>query len=402
MKDNIPAEEFLLLKLFNALVEGNCKQEIADIISQNKINWKRFKELLIYHELIPFAYLIIKNHSLHLPSDFRELLKNNYYLSLIRYQKILKEFLKISSVFNQAAIPLLPIKGVSFLEDIYFQYPVRPMADIDLLTKEEDFKKAERILTELGYQKELYGLKEEYWLTHQYHITFHPALRDRRASIVELHWSLDYKRKGINLLPELWQRTRYININGNQIKVLSPEDAFLSLVLHNRRFGKLLCFKNIFDIAMILKKYASHFDWNYLLKQSRKYKLCQAVYFVLYQLKLTLDWDTEKFIGQELGIARWKKKVTERLIKGNLFLMQPKELFLKSHFLLYDNLWEPTAYILNIPQEQFAKFYGFEPYAKKTKFLYHLRFFYIPFELISALIRKKFLEREKIRAIPEI
>lgn len=52
------------------------------------------------------------------------------------------------------------------------------------------------------------------------------------------------------------------------------------------------------------------------------------------------------------------------------------------HFLLYDTLWEPIDYILNIPLEQFAKFYEIKPYDRMTGFLYENRLFYMPVKLI--------------------
>jgi hypothetical protein len=85
---------------------------------------------------------------------------------------------------------------------------------------------------------------------------------------------------------------------------------------------------------------------------------------------------------ERLHIPVWKKKAITLFIKKNAFqsdvFLKLKYLYLQSHFLLYDSIWESIGYIFNIPQEQFAKYYGLAAYAKRTKFLYSLRLLYMP------------------------
>ncbi len=380
------APEVELLKfIIKETIEEKKNSKIKDLLNLQPINWEKFKECVIYHELTPFVYLPLREYNSFLPQDFQEFLKNNYYCALVRCQNLWQEFLRIATAFKHAGITLLPIKGIALLYDIYPKMPVRPMTDIDLLVKEEDMSGAESVFCDLGYRKELYSLKEEYWRKSQCHITFYKKEQEK-LPFVELHWVLDFKRKQRQILPGLWDRIREVNVDGNRIYLLSPEDTLFSLALHSRRFGKTLCLKNVYDAALLLEKSASCFDWDYVLKEAHQGKMRATIFFILTQVKLLSDCDIPESVLQDLRVSKRQQKLIQQFVERNTFsapsIREGKSLYLRSHFLLYDNWQEPIEYIIDIPKEQFAKYYGLATYDKKTDFFYRNRLFYIPFRAI--------------------
>ena len=114
-----------------------------------------------------------------------------------------------------------------------------------------------------------------------------------------------------------------------------------------------------------------------------------ALFFILSQAKLLFELNIPQYVWRELNLPTYKRMLIQKFIEKNTFLSNKKilnkNLYLKSHFLLYDSLWESIGYIFDIPKEQFAKYYGLEPYDKKTNFLYRNRLFYITFKLIFNL-----------------
>jgi hypothetical protein len=180
----------------------------------------------------------------------------------------------------------------------------------------------------------------------------------------------------------MFDRLRQAVIQGRKVKLLSVEDTFFGLALHQRRFGIALSLREVCDMARLLNKYKSSFDWDYVLNESRNAKVCSAVFFSLCQVKLFFGLEPPEYVWERLNVAQWKKKIIQRFIEKNTFSqdINSKNLYLKTHFLLYDNLWEPVDYILNIPQEQFAKFYGLAPYDKNTNFFYRHRILFIFFK----------------------
>ncbi|MFA5117358.1 MAG: nucleotidyltransferase family protein [Candidatus Omnitrophota bacterium] len=354
--------------------------KIEAIFADNNINWDVFKQLIIYHQLIPLAYLRLKDLIGSLPAELAGFIKNNSYATLQRSHRFWREFTRIAGAFERSAVTLVPIKGVAFLADIYQDTFLRQMVDIDLLVQEEGYSHAEAILLDLGYKKELHGFKEEYWRENQYHIAF---LRNNSSVMhrVELHWALDYKRKKRRLLPEIWQRLRDIQYDGKIIKLLSPEDSLFSLALHSRRFGENLCLKNVYDAILLMRKHEERFDWDYCLAMSEKYDMRTTLFFLLVQMQSFSGYAVPEHILKKLDIPALRRKAIRMFIARNTFsikkLLRRNDIYLQLHFLLHDNILESLAYAINVPREQFAKFYGLKAYSKKTGFLYHWRFLYI-------------------------
>jgi hypothetical protein len=352
----------------------------------NGVNWDRVKDLITYHELAPFAYSTLKDLDCYLPQDFREFLNNSYYYTLFRQLTFESEFLKIAKAFEEKRVDIVPIKGMALIQDVYLEKPPRPMVDIDLLVKEEDIEKSEVVFNDLGYKKDLLGLKEEYWRYGKCQFSFYKK-EDKRLPLVELHWNLDFrsldlKRKNRVVLPDLWHRIRKVNIDGRTVKIPSPEDTLFILSLHQRHYGWVLSLKSVLDLGLLLNMYRSSFDWDYVLKESQRGQMNSTVFYLLYSASIFLDSDIPKDVWTGLKIPFWKRKLVQNFVEKNTFRQRNininKNLYLKSHFLLYNTIWEPIEYIINIPKEEFAGFYNLKPYDKKTKFLYKNRLFYMP------------------------
>ena len=359
----------------------NQNNNTSALLQKEKINWLIFKDILSYHGLAPFAYLSFKEYISFLPEDVSRILRRTYYHSLAHLSRLQWKFLELYHAFRKKNVLLLPIKGIALLDDLYPDYLARASSDIDILVKEEDLEEAIKILEDLGYQKNLEGLKESYWREKQYHFVFQEKELKDFSPIVELHWGLDYPRYKRQLLPDMFQRLREGTIQNKKVKLLSVEDTFIALTLHQRRFGTALCLKDACDMAILLNKYVSNFDWDYVLREAKKAKICSTIFFAISQVHLFFKVNIPREVWKGLNLSGCKIRLIWHFIKKNTLLPKPdsqaKNLYLKTHFLLYDHLWEPLDYILNIPQEQFAKFYSLEPYSKKTHFYYRCRLFYI-------------------------
>ncbi|MBU0634317.1 MAG: nucleotidyltransferase family protein [Candidatus Omnitrophica bacterium] len=380
------AEAALIILIIKRIIYGK-DEYLEDLLSSRRINWGIFKELSIYHGIAPFIYSIFKELPAIIPASLMDFLRNDQYSNLVNNQILWQEFLQISKKFEEKKIAIVPIKGTAFLEDIYKQHPFRPMLDVDILVREEEVLKAEAIICSLGYKKELFGLKEDYWKKKQCHLSF--CKKDK--PLIEMHFALDFKRNNHKILPRLWERIRKIYGKGEHIQVLSVEDSLFSLCLHLRRLGKTLSLKNVCDAALLLNKYRGNINWEYLLKQAYQDKMRTALFFLLSEVVIMTGVGIPKSVLKELNISKSIKFLIEKFIYKNTFSpnisKKVKDLYAKEHFLLYDSLIEPLIYILKIPKEQFAKFYNLKPYNKKTDFLYKIRLAFIIFKAGSNLCK---------------
>jgi|GEM_PF-801713 len=413
LSEEFGIEERLILRIARWLVGNGEFFGIEEEIIRKDLNWQKFMGFLRYHELLPFAYPFFKKTTFFLDDQEMGLLKQGYYSCLVHQARLWQEFKNIAGVFIERGVEFVPLKGIAFIADNLYadKTPLRPLCDIDLLINEKTFSLAEDILEGLGYRKCLGGLKEEYWKEKGYHLAFTRQDIQKQSYIVEAHWDLDYPRK-ISMLPSLWRRITKPGPETENISLLSPEDTLFSLALHQRRFGKVLCLKNACDAAALLNKYGSNFDWNYVLREAKISQARLTLYFVLAQAKLLFDMpipdfvldksdshkrrDSHFLIMEALAVPRYKKKLINQFILKDTFIKNNesdndmsgiKNLYLKSHFLLYDNLWESLSCVLNVPQEQFAKFYGLKPYARKTNFLYRIRYLYFLKDIFVILVR---------------
>ena len=374
----------LVLLIAKGMLE-NKKREIEDFLSQQKIDWEKFLRLIRFHELLPIAFIFLKENENLIPSDIYKSLESGYFFGLAKNILLWEQFLSIAKAFNVYNIDFVPLKGFSFIGEIYPDINYRLMADIDILVKEETLAQVEDILLNLGYEKHLSGLMEKYWREKQCHIAFLKRLSSSQNILVEVHWDLDFKRLNRMILPQIWERIEERDIEGNKIKFLSIEDTIFSLALHKRRFGNILALKEVCDLACLLKKFISQIDWDYILKWAFFSKINATLYFSLFQIRLIDSNLVSHSLLQKLKLPYWKRKAINNLIIKNTFSINEdiKKNYLKAHFLLYDSIWEPIKYIINIPQEQFAKFYGLIPYSEKANLLYRMRFLYFPIGLLK-------------------
>jgi hypothetical protein len=353
---------------------------LLDIINKRqplqfvKINYEKLIELANFHNLTALIFYKLQEHAKELPQNIYLSLKSCYLNNISINLKLWQEFLKINEAFKENNIPLLPLKGIDILARFYPSFDLRNMVDIDILIKKEHFAEIEKALSSLGYQKNLLGLKEEYWRKHQCHIAFY-----KDYTVVEAHWGLDFKRGNRVILPRLWERAKEKQAGNHKITILSPEDAIFSFALHLRRFGNILSLKQAFDVAKTIKE-SPGFDWDYVLKECKTSKIKATLYFILMQVCLFTETNIPPEIFKKLNLPCWQKMLIKKLILQNTFQIPPslKNNYLKAHFLLYDNLCEPILYLINIPYEQFCKFYTLKPYTLKSNLLYGLRLFYIP------------------------
>ena len=382
----ISNESKFLISIAEEIVSNRDSKDFS-YIDRDNINWVAVKNYLSYHGLAPLAYVVLRKYFSLFPKELTSTLEATYGHYLIYVARAEKSFLNLCETFQDRGITLIPIKGMALLEDIYVKYPVRSISDIDVLVKEEEVDKASKILEEQGFKKNLEDLKEEYWRQKQYHLVFIKKESDNSNLIVELHWNIDYPRKGRQLLTKMFYRLRDSLIQNKNVKLLSIEDTFFVSALHQRRLGSALSLKDVCDMALLLNKYKSDFDWKYVLDESKMCRINSTVYFALYQVKFLLKIDIPEYVWKGLKVPVWKRWLIRHFIENNTFLAgqrnDNKSLYLKTHFLLYDSIWEPMEYIFNIPQEQFAKYYNLEPYSKKTGFFYNFRLLYMPFKVLK-------------------
>jgi hypothetical protein len=135
---------------------------------------------------------------------------------------LVKELKTILAALNNAAIPVIVLKGAYLAQAVYPQLHLRQMRDIDLLVPQERVLEAYAIIEDLGYGS-LYGTITLGPLEEGHHLT--PLRKAPGLPLVELHWTLcDADEAGNFNLAELWQRAQPITLTGEPALAMAPEE----------------------------------------------------------------------------------------------------------------------------------------------------------------------------------
>lgn len=311
-------EDRMALALAQALVRDEVPQGgtvFTDI--SGSLQWERFHAILAYHEMLPFAHSIFDDWGIRLPDPQEALLKKAMYQQLFSTASLWQEARRLCAAVSQHDKPCVPLKGIAYLaEKLYGDRAfLRPMVDIDVLVRREDLDFMEGLLIGLGYQKELCGYSEEYWKNHGYHIAFRKQT-GTRVLLVEVHWALDYPGKK-PAAGKAWRRTS-VRSEEENMSLLSPEDTFICQALHQRRFGKILCLKNVCDAALLLKKYRQVLDWDYMIDEARRGECRATLFFLLSQCRQLCGVSIPRPLVKKLAVPRHQRRWIEHFIVQNI------------------------------------------------------------------------------------
>lgn len=188
--------------------------------------------------------------------------------------------IKILKCFSSHNIPVVILKGVFLWLDVYKDPALRPMSDIDLLVREEDFYRARSLLVDLGFEQSI-----ELPLPEPLKEIFQPAVAHYIPGpipvIVDLHRSLLYLSYYHISSAQLWPYAEQTIYNGQPVLVLPPELNFIFCAFNSLNHGSLL--RDWLDLLLILHKL--QFNWRRLLDFAHSFGVLRPLSFVLQHLR---------------------------------------------------------------------------------------------------------------------
>lgn len=366
----------------------DLKQKI-NTLSPDKIHY--ILKFFEYHEFLPLLYLNLKKLSLNLPRSEENKLKGLYYSNILKNITYISEFTKLSKSFEDENIRFVPLKGINFLHVLYPEINSRTLVDLDILVNYHNLEKIEKILQSLGYKLYLSGMKRDYWLKHHCHLIYEK--KESFPIYLEIHWALDFNRIKNLDVSKLIKERRYVEEKG--MWTLKPEYSIIVLALHQRRFHKPLILKNVLDLKLLIEKF--ELDWRLLLRLAWLYRLRYVLNLIFKELTFFYDQEMPREFVKNLKVPFLINKLQEKLIRESLFDLRffknyekQKFVYFKLYFLVYDSLWEALFYLINLPQEKFARFFNLRPYGENTSLIYRMRIIYTPTKFLLLYFKRFF------------
>lgn len=269
--------------LLAAIRQEEEAEKINRLRGFSEEEWEALLKAAERHGLVPLLFYYIKPYYPDpcIPNTVQEKMRRIYYSSAARNIKLYQQLEGIVKQFAQAGISVILLKGAHLAMFVYDNMALRPMADVDLLVREEDFQNLHNLLLAEGYRP----AGEVSWPQGL------PSYTKKDHLLIEIHAFLkslpDKEDVNVNLL---FARAEKVTLDVIEVLVLCPEDLFLHLCLHscvqhNFENGLLSCL----DVAYFVNHYQEKIDWGTIWNRAEEWGIERAVY-----LMLAL---TEKMIG---------------------------------------------------------------------------------------------------------
>lgn len=268
LPEQTPEFELLLAILRSPTDEQHA--EHLRLRMNERLDWKHFVNIAFRHKVIPQLYGTLGPESKALlPPDTRETLNNLYLRNAKKAMIRSAETVSILRRFQAHDINSLALKGPPLSLWAYGDISLRYAGDLDLFVAEHQADLAESLISESGYDNITPGLRHR---TQLRQLTANTEFRSDRLDLtLELHWRLTHHKLMTTEFNALYNRAQSTTITGFPIKVLSPEDRFVYLIVHGSNHGWFrlawLC-----DIGQIIQRHQD-LDWSHIYHEANKMDL---------------------------------------------------------------------------------------------------------------------------------
>lgn len=212
-------------------------------------SWQEITRLANEHGLQPLLFwqlkLVANQQGIDIalgncisPALFQQL-SEHFYSNTLHGIKLSQTLGIILAALNKHDIPVLALKGLALAQMIYPNPSLRELGDLDLLVRRADALPTIEILKQHGFQarasNDFTPHQEKAWI----HFKGARHYRNKESKIeIDLHWQLINARKiGGFTFDALWERRQVVDVHGQAIPTLGPEDTLLYLCIHGAKHG---------------------------------------------------------------------------------------------------------------------------------------------------------------------
>ena len=214
--------------------------------------------------------------------------------------------------FEADHIPMIVLKGAALIASVYERATLRPMSDVDVLVRREDFGRAGRLLQAAGFTlyREVTGDAE-------------PTIRTQTLWLppkipsggIELHWHLVDSGYYANHVPIewFWEHTMEARLDAQRLRVFAPEAQLLHLAAHLELHHAGVGWLWLYDIAAWIHKFGGALDWDLLVDTAERFEWGQSLRVALERAQATFGVAVPEQVNARLATLRATRQ--ERLAR---------------------------------------------------------------------------------------
>jgi hypothetical protein len=231
------------------------------------LSWESLIQEAEKQGISPLLYRHIRAIDFAVPDKARRMLQGLFLRS--RQSNIIRNraAAEILNCFSLEGIDTLTVKGIALCNFAYSEAGLRPMRDIDLLVREADLERSEKILSDLGYLPDAdHNIPDDY-----YHRVPMSRTIDGLPLSIELHHNLLPFHPQYPLWPleKSYDTAMEFKINGITARTLCLEDTLWYVYLHGFQAPltyESFRFIHVADMVSLVEKYLDTVNWQAVRK----------------------------------------------------------------------------------------------------------------------------------------
>lgn len=259
-KDMFTPELRILIESIKVVLLDCPEAPLRELLEDSSVNWKRLKKMVVYHQIRPVLNEAFNRVSYDSPIS--EELRDFTLQQTVKNLAEVSELNQLLQLLLKNDIPVLPYKGLLFLEKIYLNKQLRESGDIDIIVQPKNALKALKVLLEDGYE-----LKVE---INPSEVELHSIINRaqwREVGLIkknpiglninlDFHWDISETFHNYNLkLEDFFINTTESEFLGQSAIVPHFDYLFMMLLNHNGARGTWLRLKDLCDLIEIKKQF---------------------------------------------------------------------------------------------------------------------------------------------------
>lgn len=316
-------EQKLIILLSRVSITELEGQELLVLAKKTSTDWFSVIRMSIKNKVLPLVWGNLKkfNVSHAVPLRLAQLMNFHMLGTRERNKLMLSELENISQQFEKENIPCIPLKGAFLIPNLYVDFGIRTVNDMDVLIRRNDAMKVRKIMNSLGYVEGEYDREKNevkrvsreksiLWQTKMNNLLPFLKLQESEyAPVIQLDFSFSLD---LELKSEPVEQMITNAVRGNRhFHYLQPADFFLHQCCHHYKeasnaswvlLNSDLNLIKFCDVREYVLKFMNAEQLREAVQKAEQFGIKEAVYFTLYYMKEIYNDGYEQELLNELNV----------------------------------------------------------------------------------------------------
>lgn len=281
----------------------SARKESARSYLESGIDWATVRREARRHRVLPFFFRVLDRLlGTQLPNSIRDQIEEHRRGVRIQNTFLAQELGRVAQQFEDAALPLLTMKGPVLAKTAYNDLAARQSVDMDVVVPSHEFSEADHTLHDLGYEyaakrKRITGWRKTFSLYLDGQWQFARAGGTFSFDVHTRVMPPGYPFP--STFQPFWERARKVPLSEDvRVWGFAPEDMILILSYHGIK-NQWRALKYIVDLAELIRA-TPEIDWPALVERAQKMKSTRVLRLGLALsqevLETSLPEDVQKWI----------------------------------------------------------------------------------------------------------